>query len=126
MSKILVIDDDAQVRTLLRRALESAGFEVFEAEDGGQGVRAFTSVHPDLVITDIWMPDREGLECIQELRRLAPAVKIFAMSGGSPHSPLDVLEMARRFGARRTFWKPFDVEKVVTAVREELGLPPTA
>ncbi|HEY6195630.1 MAG TPA: response regulator [Candidatus Eisenbacteria bacterium] len=120
MSRILVIDDEAQIRSMLRRALESAGYEVVDARDGEEGIRVFQTLHPDLVITDILMPEKEGLECIRELRQLAPAVRIIAISGGSSNSPLDLLDLARRFGARRTFWKPLDLEMLVAAVREQL------
>ena len=121
MSKILVIDDDRHIRGLLRKTLESAGFEVIEARDGKDGIRLFQSSSPDLVITDILMPEKEGLACIQELRQLDPAVRIIAISGGSRHLPLDVLGIATKFGARRVFPKPFDLDKLLAGVREELA-----
>jgi len=120
MSKILVVDDDRQIRAMLRQALESAGFEVVEASDGQEGVRSFQTASADLVITDILMPEKEGLALIQELRRLDPAVQIIAISGGSRHLPLDLLDIASRLGARRVFWKPFDLVQLVASVREAL------
>ena len=120
MSRILVIDDEPQIRTLLREALEIAGHQVLEAGNGKEGLRAYQAQPADLVITDILMPEKEGLECILELRRIDPGVRVFAISGGSRFVQKDVLDLARRFGARRTFWKPFDLERVVGAVCEEL------
>lgn len=121
MSKILVIDDDRHIRALLRKALESGGFEVVEARNGMDGVRLFRSDSADLVITDILMPEMEGIQCIQELRQVDPAVPIIAISGGSTLLPMDVLEMARRLGADRVFSKPFDLDKLLAGVREELA-----
>ena len=120
MSRILVIDDEKQIRAMLREALELSGHEVLEASNGQEGVRVYQEHPADLVITDILMPEKEGLGCILELRRLDPDVRVIAISGGSRLHSMDVLEVARRCGARRTFWKPFDVGKVVAAVREEL------
>lgn len=120
MARILVIDDEAEVRTVLRRALEKAGHEVVEAEDGKEGMRSYRRVGADLVITDILMPEQDGLQCILELRRLDPQLPVIAMSGGSTRVTIDVLEDARRFGARQTFEKPFDVSAVVAAVEAEL------
>ena len=120
MGRILVIDDDDQIRALLRKALELSGHEVVEASNGKEGIRVYEEQPADLVITDILMPEKEGLECILELRRLDPAVRVIAISGGIRSNTMDVLEVAGRFGACRTFWKPFDLAKVVAAVREEL------
>ena len=91
-----------------------------EASNGKEGIRVYQKQPADLVITDILMPEREGLGCILELRKLDPTVLVIAISGGSRLHTMDVLDVARRFGASRTFWKPFDVDKVVAAVREEL------
>jgi len=122
MGKILVIDDEPSIRRLLRRVLETAGHKVFEAADGKQGIRRYHQVAPDLVITDIVMGEREGLECIQELRLVSPAMPIIAMSGGMSKGGLDVLALATRFGATRTFPKPLDLAAVLSAVREELAV----
>ena len=120
MGRILIIDDEAQIRTLLRRALEIEGHDVVEAEDGISGVRIQQEQPCDLVITDILMPEQEGLGCIMELRRLDPSVRIIAISGATGAHPMDILEIASQFGARRTFSKPFDVVQVVAAIRDEL------
>jgi DNA-binding NtrC family response regulator len=120
MGRVLVIDDEAQILTLLRRGLELAGHEVVEASNGAVGLRHYREQPFDLVITDILMPEQEGLESILELRELDPNVRIIAISGGSGSVALDVLDLARRLGARRTFSKPFELGQIVTAVQEEL------
>ncbi|HTM58153.1 MAG TPA: response regulator [Candidatus Udaeobacter sp.] len=120
MARILIMDDEAPIRSLLRRALENAGHEVFEAGNGTEGMQCYLEHPADVVISDILMPEKEGLECILELKRLNPAVCIIAISGGSPRSNLDVLAIARHFGARKTFQKPFDLQKLIKAIDEEL------
>ncbi len=126
MRRILVIDDEDQIRAMLRQALESSGHEVLEANNGEEGVRIYQKQPADLVITDILMPEKEGLESIRELRGLDPAVRVIAISGGGRFHTMDVLGLARMLGARRTFWKPFDLAKVVAAVQEELEDRPAA
>ena len=126
MGRILVIDDEAQIRAMLREGLELHGHEVVEASNGEEGVRIYGRQRADLVITDILMPEKEGLECIQELRRLDPAARVIAISGGTRLKPMDVLDVAKRLGARRTFWKPFDLVRVIAAVQEELEARPAA
>jgi DNA-binding response OmpR family regulator len=120
MAKILIIDDEPQIRGVLRKALERAGHEVREAGDGLKGITSFRQEPADLVITDILMPDKEGLESIQELKALRPGLRIIAVSGGIPSAPMDVLAVARTFGASRTFWKPFDLATLLAAVEDEL------
>jgi DNA-binding NtrC family response regulator len=123
MARILVIDDDPQVRCVLRDALEMAGHEVSTAPDGRLGVASHRASPADLVVTDIIMPEQEGLESILELRQEFPGVRIIAISGGGPSMKLDFLGAARHFGACRTFQKPFPLDDLVQAVREELERP---
>ena len=120
MTRILVIDDDRQVRAMLRQALEIEGHEVLEAGDGVVGVQLFRDEHPDLVLCDIIMPDKEGFACIMDIRQLDPGALVIAMSGGSQVHHMDVLQVAKHFGACQVFWKPFDVRDVVKAVQDEL------
>ena len=108
MPYILIIDDERPIRELLAEIFADAGFEVAVAETGTQGLRSVATRRPDLVVTDILMPDKEGLETIMELRRTAPGLPIVAMSGGSLRGRLDVLTMASRLGAVRVYKKPFD------------------
>lgn len=121
MSIILVIDDEPKIRYLFREALESAGHVVLEAGDGEAGMRIVRERAPALVITDILMPGRDGLELIPALRAHDPRLPVIAISAGTRDGQLDVLKMARHFGARRTFWKPFRFDDVVQAVNEELA-----
>jgi CheY-like chemotaxis protein len=120
MGHILVIDDDAQVRALMRQVLLGAGHSVAEAADGAAGTKLFRQRGADLVITNIFMPEKEGLETILELRRAAPRLPIIAVSGGAPRVHLDVLGQARQLGASRCLAKPFDVNALVAAVGELL------
>jgi DNA-binding response OmpR family regulator len=119
--RILVIDDDDQVRSMLRLTLEDAGFEVETAADGKAGTKAFREAYPDLAIADIVMPEKEGLETIQELRTFSFSMPIIAISGGGKISPMSYLAMAKQFGASRTFFKPVDRRELLSAVRELLS-----
>ena len=119
--KILVIDDDEQMRVLLRQVMEWAGHEVVEAADGREGTRLQRQHRADLVITDLIMPEQEGLETITALRRDYPGVKIIAISGGGRIGPEAYLPAARELGADRVFSKPFDVQELAETVRELLS-----
>lgn len=119
--RILVIDDDEQVRILLKRIMEWAGYEVVEAENGRQGVRCQRSQSVDLVITDLIMPEQEGLETIRELRKDFPDLKIIAISGGGRIDPETYLAAAGELGANRIFSKPFDIQVMLNTVRELLA-----
>jgi DNA-binding response OmpR family regulator len=122
MKRILVIDDDEQLRKMLKRMLLQAGYEVIEAVDGLEGTHLFLQQPADLVITDIFMPGKEGLEIIRELRKKFHDVKIIAMSGGSARvGEYSALPLAREFGAIDTLTKPFMREELLEAVRQALG-----
>jgi DNA-binding response OmpR family regulator len=121
MARILVIDDEAPVRNMLRQMLEKEGYEVVEAPDGAIGMRLFHEQSIDLIITDILMPEKEGIETILELRKSAPQVKIIAISGGGRTVKLDVLPIAQSFGAARTLAKPFERRELLEAVRAVLA-----
>lgn len=122
MSKILLVDDDTQVRKMLKITLEREGYEVAEAADGNEAVRVYDPETTDLVITDIVMPEKEGIETIMELKAVNPGVKVIAISGGGRISPEDYLKWARRFGVANTFTKPVDREELLTSVAELLPL----
>jgi len=108
MAQILVIDDDKMLQRLLKEILHFLGHEVRQAFDGKEGVRLCRAAPPDLVLTDIMMPDQDGLQTIRELRRFCPEVKIIAMSGGSLVLPnMDALSFASRFGTQQVLHKPF-------------------
>lgn len=120
MSRVLIIDDDEQILSLVRRILEREGHEVLDACDGNQGTKLCRQTRIDLVITDIIMPEKEGLETIIELKRALPGIKIIAISGGARIEPGDYLNMAAKLGAQRTLTKPFNREDLLQAVRDLL------
>ena len=120
MARILIIDDDDQLRHMLCQALGQAGYETVEARDGEEGLEHYRATPTDLIITDILMPGREGLETIMELRRADPGIKIIAISGGGQTGNMTFLEVARYLGAQRAFQKPFELRELLNAVREVL------
>ncbi len=120
MARILVIDDNDTVRLSMRLALEDADHEVDEAPDGAAGLEHLRRHVPDLVVTDIFMPEKEGLETIDEIRRDYPAVKIIAISGGGRIEPQDYLDIAKQLGADRSLIKPFDIQLLVNTIDELL------
>jgi CheY-like chemotaxis protein len=121
MSRILVIDDDRLVRFTIRTALEQAGHDVVEAEDGARGIAAFDAGAFDLVITDLLMPEKEGVETVREIRQRSARVKILAVSGGGAMKTLDYLAMAEALGADRSLAKPFTARALVQVVDELLA-----
>jgi len=120
-ARILVIDDEEEVRDIIKQMLELEGYEVITAVDGNQGIKLFKQEPADLVITDIIMPDKEGIETIIELRNQFPDVKIISISGGGRIGPHDYLNMAKKLGAERSFTKPFERKKLLKAIEELLG-----
>lgn len=121
MRRILVIDDEAPIRNLLTSMLGREGFEVATAADGAAGVDVFRRQRPDLVITDILMPNKGGLVAIREILDLDPGVKIIAMSGGGRTGKLNFLSTARTFPGVQTLQKPFRQAELMAAVRGALG-----
>ena len=122
MTKILVIDDDAVVRTTLEYLLRDAGYEIATAEDGVRGMAMFRSEQPDLVITDIIMPEQEGIQTIAEMRKARPDAKIIAISGSGRIGNVDFLKMARSLGAMDIVSKPFDADELLTIVENCLAV----
>ncbi len=118
MAEILLIDDDESFRGMLARLLTRAGHTVETCGDGKKGVEIFRKKPDYLVITDLIMPDQEGIETIIQLRREFPGVQIIAMSGGGRVSPNIYLDSAASLGAKRIFTKPFDTEEFLAAVQE--------
>src|ERR1700730_13822482 len=123
--KILVIDDDHLVRYALSKILSSYGYEVVTAADGKRGMTVLRDEHPDVVITDIIMPEQEGIDTIIQIRRERPGVKIIAISGGGRIRNIDFLEMPQSLGANDVRAKPFEVDELLSCLIR-LGLPPTA
>jgi len=120
MARILVIDDDDAIRLSLKLALEDADHHVEDAANGEEGMTRFRTNPSDLVITDIFMPEKEGLETIDEIKRDCPQTKIIAISGGGSMDPEDYLEIAKRVGADRSLFKTFDIQLLVGTVDDLL------
>ena len=118
MTRILLIDDDALGRDMLRQMLERAGYDVVEAASGREGLQQYQATAIDLIITDILMPDQDGLEIILELRRLVPEAKIIAITGGGQSGLLDLLPVAAKLGAQWTLRKPLQRLELLKAIRQ--------
>jgi CheY-like chemotaxis protein len=121
MQRVLIIDDDEQVRALLHEILDRAGYEVTEAANGLEGLNLYRAGPVDLVITDLLMPEKEGVETIVELRREFPDARIIAMSGGGRNAGRDYLSIAAQLGAGATMAKPFSRQEVLNAIRDVLA-----
>jgi len=117
LGDILIIDDDELLRQMLARCLATNGYVVREAGNGHEGLRQMRERPALLVITDIVMPDMEGIETIRHLRRDYPRTKIVAISGGGIGDPQDYLKIARELGALRTFVKPFQAAELLAVIR---------
>ena len=132
MARLLLIEDDQTLRRALRIALVKSGYEVVEAGDGHEGLLAFKAQPVDLVITDLIMPEMEGVETIHALRQLSPFLPIIAISGGGRGSPENYLHIAQKLGAAKAFAKPLEPSELCAAVASLLGEndrgqnPPTA
>lgn len=124
MARILVVDDEVGIRTLVRNMLVRDGHEVTTARDGVEALQVVDREAIDLVITDLIMPEKEGVETITELRRRFPAIKIIAMSGGGMGGAADYLRMARALGAGQTLSKPFTRDALLNLVGAALRPAP--
>jgi YesN/AraC family two-component response regulator len=118
MACVLIIDDAIPILKLLRNILEGEGYNVLTASTAREGLRLCREEKVDLVITDIIMPDKDGLETIMELRRDYPEVKIIAMSGGGRIGPEEYLHAAKHMGAQGTLCKPFTRKELSKALTE--------
>jgi two-component system response regulator (stage 0 sporulation protein F) len=124
MATILIIEDEEPIRALLRFALEAAGYVVTEAANGRQGLERYRQRPMDLIITDIAMPELNGLDMLLELTRQFLYAKVIAISGAGGEQ--NILDVAKLLGARRTFQKPFSMPQLLDAVRyKTTGPPPT-
>jgi DNA-binding NtrC family response regulator len=119
MHRILIIDDDIEFRQTLRKMLEKADFEVIEAIDGSEALEAYCATKADLVITDIAMPEKDGLQAISELRQHDPLMRIVAISGIPKHSQ-SCLEVAKQLGACAILEKPFSYANLLEVVNSSL------
>jgi len=121
MALILIIDDEQDIREMLSQILIRNGYEVMEASNGKEGLKLLDK-HPfDMIITDLIMPEKEGIETIIETKFKFPQLKIIAISGGGRVGPHNYLKIAKSLGAHRVFDKPFDLREIMDAIRELLN-----
>ena len=118
MSRVLVVDDNEDVRGVIRCLLEDEGYDVTEAGNGAEALTRFAEAPADAVVMDIIMPEKEGLETIRELKKIDANVGVIAISGGGRIGPGCYLESAQWLGAAYVFSKPLDHAKFLDAVRE--------
>lgn len=118
--KILIIDDDEGIRTVFSRFLGRKGFDVTCAVNGREGLSMLDSVDPDLVITDIMMPEADGLEVLMAIRGKSKKIPVIAISGGMHAVPMDFLPLAKKFGACKVLYKPVELEDLQAAIEEVL------
>jgi len=128
--RILVIDDEAMIRDMISAILTDAGYQVIVAANGAEGLEALESQAVDLIMTDILMPEKEGIETILEVRKTRPGMKIMAISGGGRVHNFDPLSIAGKIGADATLAKPFEPEQLLAAVENAIagtrGIGPVA
>ena len=117
MARILVIDDEKIVRDMLRNLLQHAGHQVTEAPEGEEGLRLYRAESPDLLITDVFMPGKNGIQVIEEVRGEDPDAKIIAIAAHA----LEGIPLAKEAGADRAIGKPFDVQELLGVVKGVLG-----
>ena len=121
MPIILVVDDDPEIRSTLKKLLELSGHEIFTAESGLAAIDSLKHIQVDLMITDIVMPDQDGLECMKLARQANPDLPIIAMSGGGQLRTENYLRLAMAFGADEVLQKPFDTSSLLEAIKRTLG-----
>jgi len=122
VARILIIDDEELFRQMLKQMLEQAGHEVMEAADGNQGLALFHEHPADLVITDMFMPEKDGISTIHDLKEEFPDLKLIAVTGGgNRRRGFEYLEFAGKIGADRAMSKPFERKEILTAIEELLA-----
>jgi len=122
MASILLIDDEPLVRSLFGEILEQAGYDVLLASNGHEGLERFRQTPTDLVITDLFMPEQDGLEVIMTLHHESPTVPIIAFTGNVEGR--DFLNVAKHLGAQRTLAKPIEATELIQAVQQQMQTPP--
>jgi CheY-like chemotaxis protein len=121
--KILIVDDESSIRYLLSELLSSCGYDVATASDGDEALRCVVQEDFDLVLIDLIMPRKDGIETILELHARRPDTPVIAMSGGMHCGSTNFLPLATKLGARRTLAKPFGGRELLEAVEAEIGKP---
>ena len=120
MSVILLIEDDNELREMLKVALVRNNYTVLEAENGKEAIIHFKPGVTDLIVTDLIMPEEDGLKVIMKIREIKPGIKIIAISGGGKAGPGSYLNIAKALGADAIYSKPFSVGDLVTKIEELL------
>jgi len=121
MPRILIVEDDEVVRNIFSRFLASQGHEITCAFNGREGLRILESERPDLVITDIMMPETDGLEVVMAIRKMPEQIPVIAVSGGMHAMTTDFLLVAKKFGAKKVLYKPVELQELLAAVNETLA-----
>ena len=121
MSRVLIIDDEPAVRAVLQLMLHGHGHEVWTASTGQEGVHCASAEDPDVIVCDLFMPGKNGVETIRELRRDFPDIRVIAMSGGGQHGQTDLLRVARGLGIAAVLLKPFCMADVSNVMRAALN-----
>ncbi len=122
MPGVLIIEDDNELREMLKAALSRIDIEVQEASNGREALKQFKPNVTDLVVTDVIMPEEDGLKVIMKMKELKPGIKIIAISGGGKAGPGSYLQMAKTLGADRVFSKPFSVSDLISEISSLLRL----
>ncbi len=123
MARILIVDDDEAIRDSMGLVLERMNYEVVLAENGDAAVRCYSSARPDIVITDLLLPVKDGIEIIRDIRRIDPEARIVAMSGGGESAESRLLALTKEFGAVETLSKPFRMAQLVAVIERALKAP---
>jgi CheY-like chemotaxis protein len=118
MPGVLIVEDDKELREMLKLSLIRRKYSVLEAENGKDAIAHFKPSITDLVVTDIIMPEEDGLKVILKLRELKPSIKIIAISGGGKAGPGSYLNMAKTFGANEIYSKPFSINELIQKIEE--------
>jgi CheY-like chemotaxis protein len=122
MKRILLVDDVPAVRLSIRAALEAVGYQVLEASDGKEALTLLDSQAVDLIVTDLWMPNLDGVELLKRLRAANANIRVIAISGGGMRKPIDVsAALAQTWGADAVLYKPFDNDDLVAEIKRLVG-----
>ncbi len=122
MKRILLVDDVPAVRLSIRATLEAAGYQVLEASDGKEALSLLDSQVVDLIVTDLWMPNLDGVELLKCLRAANANIRVIAISGGGMRKPIDVsAALAQTWGADAVLYKPFDNDDLVGEIKRLVG-----